>query len=530
MKAATTPRRISWDAERFWFDKIQQARDPVCFGQFLRYKSLTDVVFLARVLLHYDLIDDPWHYFIAHRQEHRRKPLWACIGPRQTYKSVLLNTSKSIQRILRNPDVTILQVGADEGVAGGRLAEIMGHFAENRLFRAVWGDWVGSPWSLSKGQMSVSRRRQSTTDPTMGIGTPEKESTSKHPQMIMIDDLEAKTNAFSEVEREKVKAYFNSFFGLLRHDGLLDVANTPWHFKALIFDELLNEKTKRYKDFDFVVMPIQTEGGEFLMPKVFNKEYLEYLTRQWGFVDVSCQMYLWPIGTEDARFDMSLLETNTARELPELLTKWLFWDPTKSAEGGHDPNGVAVLGMDAGGCLYVLDAREITATPLATGREVLDVVQAYDVTDVAIEAAPGVTQYRELLEDIMFEPGYSGPRPRLHTVKADQRKKEHRIYGMMQMWERNRLQIHAGMYPPHKIGWVRQMQSYPVGHDDLLDCAAYFQDCPRFRPPRAKKKLSKEMQEKVHHVKMTKQMIEDLYADKRGRQAMGIVGGLPDFM
>jgi hypothetical protein len=147
-----------------------------------------------------------------------------------------------------------------------------------------------------------------------------------------------------------------------------------------------------------------------------------------------------------------------------------------------------------------------------------------------VEAAPGVTQYRELLHDIMTEPGYKGRHVRLHTLKAEQRKKEHRIYGLMQLWERMKFKIHAGMYPSHRLLWMRQMQAYPVGHDDLLDCASYLQDCRRFRPPKPKREPTPEQAERKRRALKTVELMDDYYADRRGRQRMGIVGGLPEFM
>jgi len=539
-------KRLTFDEERWWFDRIEKTRDPVQLGHFIRYRSLTNLVFFARVVLGYDLIDDPWHYFIADRQENRRKPYWVCMGPRKTYKSVLCNVAKNIQRVLRarmfKQDMTVLIIGADEEISQARIREIDAHMSQPR-FIALWGDMRGKPWSPSDCMLQVTNMRPSA-DPTFSVGSPGKEHTSKHPKVVTVDDLEAERNAYSEVEREKVKDYYRNIFGL--GPKLLDVLNTPWHYAGFLFDDLLNAQKKKYLDYDFVVMPVETDG-RFIMESqpteapryeprqpLMGRDYLEFLTRQWGHMAVMCQMYLWPEGEEDQTFNMELLNENTIYDAPKEMRTWVFVDPSKSAQmDTHDPAGLVVLGYDATGNVNLLDAREIRKDPYSLCMEVFEVAKLWKADTLAVEEAPGVFQYKSQFETLMQQPDYAGPLPlRIRNVRTDKINKHKRIAWLRILWERKRFKIYSGMWPAHKQLWLRQMQAYPIGHDDLLDAAAYANPdhSPRFRPPRERRDLTAQEQTDMEHVRRAREFQTEVMANGDADKLTVGDGVLPNSM
>ncbi|MFH1109273.1 MAG: hypothetical protein V1790_08775, partial [Planctomycetota bacterium] len=523
--------RLSLDEELWLFNRIAERRDAVGLRRFLQYKSLTDLVFHARVLCQYDLIDDPYHFAIARRLETleaRGQDRFLLMGPRQTYKTVLANDAWCTQRILRDPNETILQVGGDAGVASGNLEEIAAHF-EGPRFQAVWGDWIGPKWDMDVG-IWVKHRTKVTKDPTVGIGSPGKDRTSKHPRIIVCDDLETKTNAQSELLREGVKQYYEELFLLLRHGGIFCVYNTPWDFRALCFAHILDPKMKRYESMDLFIIPIRT-GGVYLMPKVFNDAYLLKMERESGRTAVMCQMFLWPTGSESDVFDPEFMPKNVVRELPR-LNKAVILDPTKGKASSHDPAGLICVGIDSESVPYVLDAEEIHKSPLQTCHETLRMASRHlkggDI--IAVEAAPGVTDYKELLEEVMADRAYRGDQYRVVNVEANKREKDSRIGNLRALWERGRFRIYDGMPAAAYRLFVQQLMNYPLGLDDLLDGAAYYKDISRLRPPHETKPLTPAEEQRAELDAKETNLAREILDDGRERKRMMRQRGESDFV
>jgi hypothetical protein len=525
-------RKLSPEAERWHFERVKKSHDARDLLLFLRYKTLTDLAFLAQEVLGYPDCIDPAHYYLDHRFENPRKKHSLLVGGRQIYKSSYANYARSIQDILRNPDVTIEEIGSDEDLAKGHVEEIAAKI-ESERFRAIWGDWRGNPWSTSEGKLSVNRRKWKTKDPTVSVGAPDKEKTSKHPMIVNADDLEAEVSSRSAVRRENVMEYFKNIWGRVRHGGEVRVINAPWRHDFLIFGLLMNPSNRLHEFFDIICLPIGEYGEpSVIMPKVFTPEHIAMLEELWGKPAVMCQLYLWPMGDEAETFDMLRLEANTVDELPKLLNTWCIIDPSKSKKYSHDPMGAVVLGKDTEGLLYILDVDEIHAKPWECCRRVLKMADRWKCKGISPELAPGVTDYKELLEEFMDAPGYSGRQFVVKAVKAGNREKNaERIDPLIALWDRGRLRLYSQM--PRRA-WkmlVRQMRGYPVGKDDILDCTGYHNDVRRFRRPGKEPRARTEGEEEQAKMRRNvKKFAEEQLGTRRGRRRMEIVGGLPIHM
>lgn len=526
-------RKLSPEVERWFFDNCRNSCEPFEFLKFLRYKSLTDLSWLAQAVLGYPDCTDTWHYFLADHFDRKIGKGIVVAGPRNTYKSSFANIARCIQRILRNPDVTILQVGADEGVSGGNCEEIAAKIEDDR-FRAIWGDWRDKPWSPSEGRLFVKHRKFKTKNPTVGVGAPGIEKTSKHPDIIVVDDLEARANARSEIKREAALEYFKQMFGLLKHGGEMWIINTPWsHYdNALMFGHVLNPQKRIYEDFDTIVMPLgEIDGIPDVMPDVFTKGEIDFLIRQWGWATVMCQLYLWPVGEDETTFDMSLLDANMVDVLPGLNT-WTVVDPSKSKGRTHDPMGVAVLGLDADKNLYILDAFDLHKRPNAACNLAIDAAEKWDCGGISPEEASGVTSYKEIIEECLKE----RPKTRLvvrHVTTGNREKHGERIDPLMSMWDRGRLKIYSGMDRKHLKRFIRQMRSYPIGDDDMLDCIGYWSDVKRFRPPKPGKEPMSEEEAEKRKLARDEMVFAEEQLVGRNRQRLetaGWIGGLPGRM
>ena len=510
-------KKLSEAKECWWWKKLTKSGDRQEMTRFLRYKSMTDLVFFCRVILGYDLIGDPWHYYLADRLA-REWELLGMFGPRQTYKSVECNTGYSMQRILQDPNITIMQVGADEGVARGALEEIKGHFEENQMFRAVFGDWTSDKWSLDR--LIVNKADQSGKDPTVGIGAPGMDRTSKHPKLIIVDDLEARGHKKSKVKRDRAKTYFKELFLLLRRDGQMLFMNTPWHHAGVCFDVMLNPKEAFYKHFQLVVMPIDHEGT-FIMPSVYDRAEIEKLIDLTSEADVSCQYYLWPMGDGDRQFDLDLLEKNRFRNEPDPIRKVCILDPAGGDQVQHDYSAIVIMGLDHEKDVYVCDARQVRDTPWEICKLAVELARAHGCECISPEANNGLIAYGGLLKDYMKQAG--GTVLPIRPVKPERRAKSGRIDNLKGLSEQGRLHIKESLRD-----FRQQLLTYPAGHDDMLDAAAYYRDVPKFRAPRKPKTFSDEQLEAQAKRDKDRRFVDEVMGvDKRRQRGKQMVGDLP---
>ncbi|HUU95023.1 MAG TPA: hypothetical protein VM487_04730 [Phycisphaerae bacterium] len=521
-------KRLSPDAEKWFFDKCRNSGDRREFLKFIRYKCLTDLPFFAQAVLDYKDCTDSWHYYLAERFECRTKPHLFVSGGRGSYKSSLGNCAQAMQRWLRDPSTTMLMYGADEGVALGHCNEIAGKF-ESPKFRAVWGDVRDKPWAPSQGVLNTRGQRFRSKDPTVGVGSPEMEWTSKHPRLMIVDDLEGELNSRSTIKREKAIECFKDLWGLIHRDQEVWVFNSPQHHDFIVFGLIMNPATKFYRFFDIVFVPIGDIGEPSLvMPEMYTPARIEELETIWGRAGVMCQLYLWPVGEDYETFDMSLLDKNVIDELPRRVNRWCIVDPSKSKKHGHDPLGMVALGKDVDQNLIVLDCDEVHKSPWECCRAICRFAERSRCRGISVELAPGVTDYRELLRDFLKDAG-TPDKFVLHTVTAGNREKHaERIDPLIMMWERGKLKVYAGMPPEHYRLFVRQMRAYPVGRDDLLDCTGYHTDVRRFRFPKAADKPMSEAEAEKRKMLKDELVFADEWLGEPGdRSKMETIGGLP---
>lgn len=527
-------KRLSVEGEAWLFDKAKKSRNAAWLKAFLRYKSYWDLVFLARVLLGYDKICDPYHYYLAD-WVWGPNPLKFCAAVRKSYKSVLLNTSYCLQRMIRDHNIEIMQAGADIGVVGSRVREIRSHLDSNPRFRAVWGDWVSlNDWSEKRFTISV--RDQIRNDPTMGMATPGMPKTSKHPQLIVCDDLEAKENSDYELEREAAKSFFSAQFGLLKPGGEFLGLNAPWHFDNVTFGRVLTrrEPYHYWELMDLCVLPVEHGEGEnrfFVMPSVFDEAGIKRELQLVGYEAMMCQYYLWPVGKGDARFNRALTKDRLFSVVPEGLATCCIVDPSGDSKSTSDPAAIGVFGFDEKGVLYVLDAREYKLEPNALCRKAIEIARSWKCPRLAVECSSQTLGYMSLMRDAM---AFLGGVP-LKVHKLDPRErgaKGPHIAWLIGLWDRDMMKVNAACR-----AFIQQLETYSgsergntSGPDDMLDIAAYSKDVPGFKPPKPEAILTPQEQDRMARRKSEMDFAQGMMSDRRDRRHIEYAGGIPGYM
>lgn len=474
--------RLPEPVEKWWFNRVVENHDADELRLYLQYRSLTDLVFFARVVLGYDLLGDAYHYYLAWQLERWQKLFKHIEGPRETYKSVL-TTSWEIREIIKNPDITIMQVGEDETIAKKALNSVRGQFESNKRLIALFGDFTGSgDWSQER--LVVSKRSKHIDNPTVQISSPEITRTGAHPELIVCDDLEGercyKSDAYNRRVADRDEGYFSALFGMLRKPfGRMLVVNTPWRFDGVCLGRILNEQDGISKLFDSTAIPVR-HLGRYIMPHIFSDRRIEELIATFGPANVSVQYDLWPMANSSLRFRPEFMQralTNTrprnadGKTLP--MNCYVLLDPSGGIKEGNDPAGLVCIGLPPGQEVYILHAEKLRREVGVVCARVLEVAdRAIGLTGegaIGVEANAGLIAYVPELRRLMKLRG--GRQYRIETVRPNRTAKSARIAGLIGLYDAGFLKVMGAA-----MEFARQMQSYGIGEDDLVDAAAYWND------------------------------------------------------
>ena len=131
-------------ANFFSLSQQEQAKVLLTF----RERSREDVLFLAKYVLGYDLVDEslPYHQYLAEQAMCLSNTLTLC--PRSFIKSTIITISGSIWYVLNNPDHCILISSSTAGNCEKFLYAITQHFTrKDSFFRLIWPEFCPQEYS-----------------------------------------------------------------------------------------------------------------------------------------------------------------------------------------------------------------------------------------------------------------------------------------------------------------------------------------------------------------------------------------------
>ena len=167
----------------------------------LRQKCQTDLYFLAETILGYGPLVplDPAVHGLLCRVVTRRTgvpalddcPYRKIEMPRGTGKTTLITICYALQRILRDPNISILLCNEREQNAKDFLSELKHHFESNDLLRALFPDICpaeqhAETWSSTRITVVRTSGRKEPTAFIIGAGGT---VTGMHPDIIIVDDI-----------------------------------------------------------------------------------------------------------------------------------------------------------------------------------------------------------------------------------------------------------------------------------------------------------------------------------------------------
>jgi phage terminase large subunit-like protein len=469
---------------------IDEARKVGQEAVLLRELVLKDLFFLLIYILDgLSFADNDWVY--ERCREFEADPdgyldLW----PREHFKSTIITLAAVIQRILRDPELTVGIFSYNRPIAKGFLRQIKMNFESNAKLRSLFPDilWENPQaeapkWSEDDG--IVVKRKGFPKEMTVEAwGVIDGMPTSKHYGLCVYDDVETKESVGTPENIAKVTEAVSISFNLGKEGGSRWMLGTIYHY-ASTYHKLIQRgavKPRIYgatKDGEF--------GGE---PWLWTRETLERKIREQGTYVASCQLFNKPVAEGQQTFKLEWLRYWVPRDDNwQDFNRYLLVDPSGEKKKDSDYTVMAVLGLGADHNYYLLDmirdklslseradrlfALHARYRPIFTGYEKYGMQSDIEYMKLAMEQR----QYRFQIDELG---GGMHKRDRIKRIQP--------MCEAGQLWLPERLirVDYQGLGVDLVQSFINdEYLAFPyMVHDDMLDCLSRIMDekCQAFFP------------------------------------------------
>lgn len=175
----------------------------------------------------------PFHWLLMQMKEQMPGSWKLFLAPRGSGKSTILTIVWSVADALWDRNIRILLGSRVKDQAKDMLTEVQGCF-EGERFVELFGDLRGEKWGT--GEATIAGRTKKWKEPTWLAAGADGPVTSKHFDIIRLDDLVDEKNARTEGERQKIYTFvYKTLTPTLlqvREDGspgMVEVVGTRYH-------------------------------------------------------------------------------------------------------------------------------------------------------------------------------------------------------------------------------------------------------------------------------------------------------------
>jgi predicted phage terminase large subunit-like protein len=407
---------------------------------------------------------------------------------RGSFKTTIITIAHTIQLMLIYPDIRIL-ICSHKKEEGSQeiLGAIKRHFISNPRLRELFPEYC--PQATKAGSMEWgTSERVLLPNRSPGVAFPEAtieiagattDVTGRHYDIIKADDLVTKDSVTNDSMLQKTRQMFSLLKFLFNQPewGLLDVVGTPYHFNDLYAN------LRRVKKMTRVIIPATHPGSNIpTFPERFSVDGLETIKNDpvMGSYEYHCQYLLNPVPPDDQTFRPEWFDRLgfyfPPGKAPENLKKYVFVDPANKRRKSSDYTAIVVLGIDADGMIYLLQAVRDKLSVEDRTNLAIEICKRHDLKKMYYETIGFQDTDRYIILQKCQEQKYYIA---VEEVKSMNVSKEDRIRGLQPLYEKGRIRwVEKSMYYSK---WERQnvdmieilrdeMLMFPKSaHDDLLD-------------------------------------------------------------
>lgn len=407
--------------------------------------------------------------------------------------------------ITKHPDTTILYVSATADLAEKQLKFIKDIITSDR-YTFYWPEMVNPEenkrerWSMEEIAVDHPRRKkEGVRDPTIKAVGLTANTTGLHCNVAVLDDVVVPSNAYTEVGRDQVKAFYSQLSSIETTQAKEWVVGTRYHPDDL-YKELVDmrevfyvEETEEDVDqevYELFERQVETDG-EFLWPKqrrkdgkVFGFDERELARKKAKYLDITqfyAQYYNNPNSVETATIDNSKFQYYERSNLQnlsgawylngELLSVFAAIDFAYTISQKSDYTAIVVVGVDSRNNRFILDIDRFKTNKISVMYEkLLAQYRKWNFRKMRAEITAAqsmiVSQFKDYMrqQNVLFSIDEHRP----------QKNKEERIAATLEPLYANNIIWH------YKGGNCQTLEgelllAHPE-HDDIKDCLAAVMD------------------------------------------------------
>lgn len=310
---------------------------------------------LTQVLKRVDALH-PWLYDRCREVEDDpddHLDLWS----REHYKSSFITFAGVIQEILKNPEITIGIFSFNKPTARKFLRQIKYELETNEYLKGLFPEilWAdpkkeASRWS-EDGGIVVKRAGNPKEATVEGHGLVDGQPTGAHFLLRVYDDVVTLESVTSpEMVKKTTEAWsLSDNLGARGEDGKArsQYVGTRYSFRDTYQDmmDMLAVTPRIYPATD---NGLPDGNPVFLTPEVWAEKRRKQISSV-----LAAQMLQNPAAGNEATFSKEWLRFIDIR--PATLNVYILCDPASSKKKGSDSSAIPVIGIDAGGNLWLLD-------------------------------------------------------------------------------------------------------------------------------------------------------------------------------
>jgi phage terminase large subunit-like protein len=446
----------------------------------LRQLCQEDLFFLLTIACKRRDINHPWLYERCREVEANpdgHLDLWA----REHYKSTIITFGKSIQDILKNPDITIGIFSHTRPIAKDFLNQIKREFEGNDFLKNLFPDILyqkpqseAPKWSLDSG--IIVKRKSNPKEATVEAhGLVDGQPTGKHFLLRVYDDVVTLESVSTPEQIKKTTAAWEMSTNLGAHGGVMRLIGTRYHmndtYKALMGKDIVKVRTH----------PATKDGKYPGEPVFLSEELLAQKRREQGPYTFGTQMLQDPVADKAMSFKREWQRTYQRLGDTSKWNKYILVDPASQKKKTSDYTVMEVHGLAPDGNYYLLDAVRDRLNLTQRASKLFELHRKWNPRGVGYERY-GMQSDIEHMQYQMELENYRFTITELGGTLA----KEDRIKKLIPIYEQGRFytpeRLHHVDYEGNAVDYIQvftdnEFLAFPVCvHDDMLDCRARILD------------------------------------------------------
>lgn len=310
---------------------------------------------------------------------------------------------------------------------------------------------------------------------------------SRHYDLIIVDDLVNEKNMASVAELEKVMTWYGNLDSVLEPDGSIITIGTPWnqadlyaYLEEVGVEQLVkipvfktDESGKIIKDSDGKPIPV--------FPEKFTLQRLNRIKIRQGPYLFSSQYLLNPFDDDAVVFRKEWLQYEYGT-VGENMNYFMAVDPARTTKVNSDYTAFVIIGVDVNNNIHLIVAERGKLEPM----DIFEKILQYSKSFTPMQSVSVEVQNFEWLSKFFTE---EQVRRHQHIpfkfVKTGNIPKEERIRRLIPYFSSGRIFVRRGLYDFESEYFTFSLKTANK-HDDLLDALAYAVSAAF--PPRVDKK------------------------------------------